>query len=159
MNQRETTISFSFTFEALFHFFPRSLVPSALSSLERICWFGIAFPDSYSWITCGFSLISYNNQNISYYQQVSSYFQQETIERKRVKSEEKVLERVGSESASSPLGLAWWLSSARLAHVHLISNTIHINKVLKITNIPFNLTHKWKTQWFMDKQLQLLASQ
>jgi len=40
-----------------FYFFPRSLAPSALSSFERICWFGIAFPDSYSWITCGFSLI------------------------------------------------------------------------------------------------------
>ena len=44
------------------HFFPRSLAPRALSSLEIICWFGMAFPDSYSWIIWGFSFIIYTRK-------------------------------------------------------------------------------------------------
>lgn len=40
------------------YFLPRSFTPRALSSLVMICWFGIAFPDSYSCIIWGFSLIS-----------------------------------------------------------------------------------------------------
>jgi len=56
------------SFVLRFYFFPRSLAPSALSSFERICWFGIAFPDSYSWITCGFSLISYRIKTIQWIQ-------------------------------------------------------------------------------------------
>lgn len=39
------------------YFFPRSFTPRALSNLTIICWFGIALPDSYSWIIWGFSLI------------------------------------------------------------------------------------------------------
>ena len=45
---------------ALFFFptpFPRSFTPSTRSSLPKICWFGMAFPDSYSCTICGFSLI------------------------------------------------------------------------------------------------------
>lgn len=40
------------------HFFPRSFAPRALSSLPMICWLGMALPDSYSCITCGFSFIN-----------------------------------------------------------------------------------------------------
>ena len=36
---------------------PRSLTPRMRSSLERICWLGIALPLSYSWMIWGFSLI------------------------------------------------------------------------------------------------------
>jgi hypothetical protein len=32
--------------------------------LPMICWLGIALPDSYSWITCGFSLIICNKHHI-----------------------------------------------------------------------------------------------
>jgi len=40
------------------YFFPRSFTPRALSSFPIICWLGMAFPDSYSWIIWGFSLIT-----------------------------------------------------------------------------------------------------
>lgn len=46
----------------LLHFFPRSFAPRALSSLPNICWFGMALPDSYSWITWGFSFIIYTGK-------------------------------------------------------------------------------------------------
>lgn len=42
------------------HFLPRNFAPRTLSNLMMICWFGMAFPDSYSWITWGFSLISWS---------------------------------------------------------------------------------------------------
>lgn len=40
------------------HFLPPlSLTPRTRSNFTMIWLFGIAFPDSYSWMTCGFSLI------------------------------------------------------------------------------------------------------
>lgn len=48
----------------LSYFFPLSFTSSALSSLEIICWFGIAFPDSYSWMICGFSFINCRQERI-----------------------------------------------------------------------------------------------
>lgn len=43
------------------HFLPPlSFTPRTRSSLPMIWLFGIAFPDSYSWIICGFSLICCN---------------------------------------------------------------------------------------------------
>jgi len=41
------------------YLFPRGRwIPRARSSLLRIWGFGIAWPDSYCWMTCGFSLIA-----------------------------------------------------------------------------------------------------
>lgn len=48
------------------YLFPRSFIPRALSSLEIICWLGIAFPDSYSWIIWGFSFINYKDNKIGW---------------------------------------------------------------------------------------------
>lgn len=43
------------------HFFPPlSLTPRTRSNFTIIWLFGIAFPDSYSWMICGFSLMSCN---------------------------------------------------------------------------------------------------
>lgn len=106
------------------YFLPRSFVPRALSSFPMICWFGIALPDSYSWITWGFSLIICL-QNTPYFSWRLVYVRVAVVKVNVTLGNSKIvwLDRAPVQavpgSSSCPALLAWGFSSGHLRPAHL----------------------------------------